>query len=120
MESIELNEFAARYTAAWCSQTAASVASFFGAKGSLKINEGAPAVGRAAITEADVCGNSATTKLRRSSPGQLGIGGSSSWWQREVGRSGEPREEHACNRANCHLHREAGGSACAENAHRSQ
>jgi SnoaL-like polyketide cyclase len=52
MESNKLNDFAARYTAAWCSQNAASVASFFGANGSLKINEGAPAVGRAAITDA--------------------------------------------------------------------
>ena len=52
MESNKLHDFAARYTAAWCSQNAASVASFFEEKGSLKINEGAPAVGRAAITEA--------------------------------------------------------------------
>ena len=52
MDSNELNDFAARYTAAWCSQNAASVASFFGEKGSLKINDGAPAVGRAAITDA--------------------------------------------------------------------
>jgi hypothetical protein len=52
MESNRLNDFAARYTAAWCSQNAASVASFFGANGSLKINEGAPSVGRAAITDA--------------------------------------------------------------------
>jgi len=52
MESNKLNDFAARYTAAWCSQNAASVASFFGEKGSLKINDGAPAVGRAAITDA--------------------------------------------------------------------
>jgi hypothetical protein len=29
MDSKTLNEFAARYTAAWCSQRAASVASFF-------------------------------------------------------------------------------------------
>ena len=52
MDSNKLNDFAARYTAAWCSQNAASVASFFGEKGSLKINDGAPAVGRAAITDA--------------------------------------------------------------------
>jgi len=52
MDSTKLNEFGARYTAAWCSQNAASVASFFAETGSLKINDGAPAVGRAAITGA--------------------------------------------------------------------
>ena len=50
MDSRTLNEFASRYTAAWCSQHAASVASFFEVQGSLKINEGTPAIGRAAIT----------------------------------------------------------------------
>jgi predicted ester cyclase len=50
MESKTLNDFATRYTAAWCSQRAASVASFFEEQGSLKINDGTPAVGRAAIT----------------------------------------------------------------------
>ncbi len=47
-----LREFARRYTAAWCSQDAASVAAFFAPDGSLTINGGAPAVGRNAITEA--------------------------------------------------------------------
>ena len=50
MESSKLNQFATRYTAAWCSQRAASVASFFAEQGSLKINDGAPAIGRDAIT----------------------------------------------------------------------
>jgi predicted ester cyclase len=50
MDSKTLNEVATRYTAAWCSQHAASVASFFEEQGSLKINDGTPAVGRAAIT----------------------------------------------------------------------
>jgi len=44
-----LREFAARYTAAWCSQDPASVAAFFAPDGSLTINGGVPAVGRAAI-----------------------------------------------------------------------
>lgn len=48
----ELREFAARYTAAWCSQDAASVAAFFSQNGSLTINGGVPATGRRAITEA--------------------------------------------------------------------
>jgi uncharacterized protein (TIGR02246 family) len=48
----ELKEFAARYTAAWCSQDAARVAAFFAADGSLTINDNEPAVGRVAITEA--------------------------------------------------------------------
>ncbi|MBB5340355.1 nuclear transport factor 2 family protein [Tunturiibacter gelidoferens] len=47
----ELRDFAARYTDAWCSQDAASVAAFFAANGSLRINDGAPAVGRTAIAE---------------------------------------------------------------------
>jgi predicted ester cyclase len=45
-----LRDFATRYTAAWCSQDAGSVASFFSPSGSLAINGGAPAVGRSAIT----------------------------------------------------------------------
>lgn len=44
-----LREFATRYTAAWCSQDPASVAAFFAPDGSLTINGGVPAVGRAAI-----------------------------------------------------------------------
>ena len=47
-----LRDFAARYTAAWCSQDAASVAAFFTPSGSLTINGGVPAIGRSAITEA--------------------------------------------------------------------
>ena len=47
-----LKEFATGYTAAWCSHDPARVASFFAERGSLKINEGDPSVGRAAITEA--------------------------------------------------------------------
>jgi len=47
----ELREFAARYTAAWCSQDAASVAGCYSPGGSLTVNAGTPAVGRTAITE---------------------------------------------------------------------
>jgi len=47
-----MKAFATRYTAAWCSQDPASVATFFAESGWLKINDGAPSVGRAAITEA--------------------------------------------------------------------
>ena len=47
----KLREFAVRYTAAWCSQDAASVAAFYSADGSLSVNDNAPAVGRGAITE---------------------------------------------------------------------
>jgi uncharacterized protein (TIGR02246 family) len=50
MDSTKLNDFATGYTAAWCSQDAASVASFFADQGSLKVNDGTPAVGRRAIT----------------------------------------------------------------------
>jgi predicted ester cyclase len=48
----ELREFASRYTAAWRSQDAASVAGFFAPGGSLTINGGTPSVGRNAIAEA--------------------------------------------------------------------
>jgi predicted ester cyclase len=51
MQSHRLLEFAQRYTAAWCSQDAASVAAFYSADGSLSVNDGPPAVGRSAITE---------------------------------------------------------------------
>lgn len=47
-----LREMAARYTAAWCSQNALSVAAFFSPRGSLRINGGAPAAGRPAIEAA--------------------------------------------------------------------
>ena len=52
MDAAHLKEFGTRYTAAWCSQDAASVAAFFAENGSLKINDAAPSVGRAAITAA--------------------------------------------------------------------
>lgn len=44
-------DFAARYAAAWSSQKPESVASFYAADGKLKVNDGEPAVGRAAIAE---------------------------------------------------------------------
>jgi uncharacterized protein (TIGR02246 family) len=47
----ELNDFASRYAEAWCSQNPESVASFFAENGSLSVNDGPPAVGRAAIAE---------------------------------------------------------------------
>ncbi len=55
--TIMLNEtkliraLAAGYTAAWCSQNAASVASFYEENGWLSVNDDPPAVGRTAITE---------------------------------------------------------------------
>jgi hypothetical protein len=45
----ELNRFAERYAKAWCSQNPESVAAFFAECGSISINNGPPAVGRAAI-----------------------------------------------------------------------
>ncbi len=50
-EPDRLNEFAQRYTAAWCSQDPASVAAFFSRDGSLRVNDNDPALGRKAITE---------------------------------------------------------------------
>ncbi|HEY2353088.1 MAG TPA: SgcJ/EcaC family oxidoreductase [Candidatus Acidoferrum sp.] len=49
LDSASLREFAARYTAAWCSHDPAAVASFFSPAGSLTVNDGALAVGREAI-----------------------------------------------------------------------
>jgi predicted ester cyclase len=48
----QLRAFAEGYTAAWCSMDPARVAEHFAPGGSLTINDGPPAVGRAAITEA--------------------------------------------------------------------
>lgn len=52
MNAAQLRDFAARYTTAWCSRRAPSVAAFFAEAGSLTINDGAPSVGRAAIAAA--------------------------------------------------------------------
>ena len=46
-----LHDFASRYTAAWCSHDADSVAAFFASDGSIAVNGGEPAVGRTAIAE---------------------------------------------------------------------
>jgi len=50
MNQARLTDFATRYAAAWSSQHPDSLASFYAATGSLTVNAGAPAVGRAAIT----------------------------------------------------------------------
>ena len=47
----KLRDFAARYTAAWCSQDAARVAGYYSPSGSLTVNDNAPAAGRSAIRE---------------------------------------------------------------------
>ncbi len=47
----ELTTFAERYAEAWCSQNPESVAAFYAKNGSLSVNDGPPAVGRAAIAE---------------------------------------------------------------------
>jgi hypothetical protein len=47
-----LVDFARRYAPAWCSQDPSNVAEHYAHEGSLTINGGPPAVGRAAITEA--------------------------------------------------------------------
>ena len=46
-----LLEFAWRYTAAWCSHDPAAVASFFSPTGTLRVNNGDPAIGHDAIAE---------------------------------------------------------------------
>jgi hypothetical protein len=47
----ELHDFAGRYAEAWCSQNPDNVAAFFTERGSISINNGTPAVGRAAIAK---------------------------------------------------------------------
>jgi nuclear transport factor 2 (NTF2) superfamily protein len=49
--TVNVHNFAERYTAAWNSQQAASVAAFYSANGSLRVNADVPAVGREAITK---------------------------------------------------------------------
>ena len=49
--SDELSKFAERYVKAWCSQDPEKVAAFFAENGSISINNGRPAVGRAAIAK---------------------------------------------------------------------
>jgi uncharacterized protein (TIGR02246 family) len=46
---VEVTTFAKRYAKAWCSQDPEKVAAFFAERGSISINDGSPAVGRAAI-----------------------------------------------------------------------
>jgi uncharacterized protein (TIGR02246 family) len=48
----DLRKFADAYTDAWCSQDPARVAAHYAPGGSLTINDGTPAVGREAITDA--------------------------------------------------------------------
>ena len=47
----ELTGFANRYAQAWCSENPESVAAFFAPNGSLSVNDGPPAIGRATIAE---------------------------------------------------------------------
>lgn len=49
MTSDELKQFAERYAKAWCSHSPDKVAAFFAENGSITINNGPAAVGRAAI-----------------------------------------------------------------------
>ena len=47
----KITAFAKRYAEAWCSQNPENVVTFFAKNGSLSVNDGPPAVGRAAIAE---------------------------------------------------------------------
>jgi hypothetical protein len=51
MNNKNLSELAKRYAEAWCSHNPEDVAAFFAENGSLKVNNDAPAIGRAAIAE---------------------------------------------------------------------
>jgi len=47
----KITTFAKRYAEAWCSQNPDNVAAFYAENGSLSVNDGPPAVGRASIAE---------------------------------------------------------------------
>jgi len=49
MNQAELNEFATHYAAAWSNRNPDTLASFYADDGTLTVNDGTPAVGRAAI-----------------------------------------------------------------------
>jgi steroid delta-isomerase-like uncharacterized protein len=49
MNQSQLDEFATRYAAAWSSRSPDSLAAFYADNGSLRVNAGPPAVGRAAV-----------------------------------------------------------------------
>jgi len=51
MDHAELNKFAKSYAESWCSQNPEGVAAFYAEGGSLRVNDGPPAVGRKAIAE---------------------------------------------------------------------
>jgi len=51
MSDPELEKFAERYAKAWCSQDPEKVAAFFAERGAISINNGPPAIGRAAIAK---------------------------------------------------------------------
>ena len=51
LEIKELNNFGKKYSEAWCSQNPEKVAEYFAVNGSLKVNNGLPAVGRKAIAQ---------------------------------------------------------------------
>lgn len=51
MNPTELKAFAGHYARAWCSRDPEKVAAFFSENGSLRVNDGVPAVGREAVAE---------------------------------------------------------------------
>jgi nuclear transport factor 2 (NTF2) superfamily protein len=74
MQKDQLIEFARRYTSAWCGRDAGRVAAFYSTDGSLSVNDGAPAVGRRAITEVAQSFMSAFPDLRVIMDGVLAQG----------------------------------------------
>lgn len=51
MNPTDLHGFGIRYATAWSSQVPSNVAAFFSEDGSLSVNDGDPAIGRAAIAD---------------------------------------------------------------------
>ena len=52
MDDTQLNDFGTRYAAAWSSQDPDRLVAFYAEDGTLKVNDGAPSVGRAAVRAA--------------------------------------------------------------------
>ncbi len=52
LDAAAIRKMAEGYTEAWCSRSAEAVASFFEENGKSVVNDGMPAIGRAAIAEA--------------------------------------------------------------------
>ena len=95
MDFADLSEFAAAYAKAWCSQNPESVAAFFAEHGSMSVNNGPPAVGRAAIArEAQAFmttfpGHGRDVRQTRAARRSNGVSLDINWNEHRTGRHGK-------------------------------